>query len=357
MTGAQRTQSTQQRSAQQRSAQQRSAEQIIDCENLIKIHKQGNLEVVALQGLDFTMGVGEFISIVGRSGSGKSSLLRILAGLDTPSAGKVEVAGTDLTDIGQSGLVRHYRRNVGFLWQDFTRNLIPYLKATQNVELPMILAGVGRRKRRKRAIALLEATGLRNYAFSHVHTMSGGEQQRLALCVALALGPRLLLADEPTGELDTETSLEIYDLLRRMCHEAGLSILVVTHDVALAQRSDRVVRLADGRMATQGRLGEAELLTIDQRGIVQLPRDMLLAAGIDREVRAKLTDEGILLQQTGDSEAGALEPGGVERPFGMGETSGSAASTSESSGSESSGSESSGSESSGSESSEAVDGA
>ncbi len=270
---------------------------IIECSNLIKIHKQGALEVVALQGLDFTMEVGEFVSVVGKSGAGKSTLLKILAGLELPSAGQVMVSGADLTEMTQAGLTRHYRGSVGFLWQDFTRNLLPYLKAIANVELPMLLAGVGRRKRRQRALALLEATGMRNHAFATVHDLSGGEQQRLALCVALAMAPRLLLADEPTGELDTETSLEIYELLRRLCHDGGLSVLVVTHEVALANRSDRVVRLADGRVLTETQRGMTrELLAVDSAGSVRIPRDMLLAAGIYERAHAELTEDGILLR-------------------------------------------------------------
>ncbi|MCP4304110.1 MAG: ATP-binding cassette domain-containing protein [bacterium] len=275
---------------------------IIECDNLIKIHKQGNLEVVALQGLDFAMDKGEFISIVGKSGAGKSTLLQILAGLETPSAGQVEVAGTDLTDLTSKQRVTYYRRGVGFLWQDFTRNLVPYLNAIQNIELPMLLAGVPTRRRKKRALALLEATGLRSNAYARISTLSGGEQQRLALCVALSLGPQLLLADEPTGELDTGTSLGIYDLLRRMSHDGGLSVLVVTHDVALAQRTDRVVRLADGRMATQGRFETHELLAVDGRGMVQLPRELLAEAGINDELKATLVDEGILLEPSGGND-------------------------------------------------------
>ena len=275
---------------------------IIECENLIKIHKQGNLEVVALQGLDFAMNKGDFVAIVGKSGAGKSTLLQILAGLEIPSAGRVEVAGTDLTDLSSKQRITYYRRGVGFLWQDFTRNLLPYLKAIHNIELPMLLAGVPTRRRKKRALALLEATGLRSNAYSRVHTMSGGEQQRLALCVALSLGPQLLLADEPTGELDTETSLGIYELLRRMAHEGGLSVLVVTHDVALAQRTDKVVRLADGRMATQGRYETGELLAIDRRGMVQLPRDLLIEAGIEDQLTARLVDGGIMLEPTGGDD-------------------------------------------------------
>lgn len=272
---------------------------IVDCQNLIKIHKQGNLEVVALQGLDLTMEQGEFISIVGASGAGKSTLLTILAGFEKPSAGRATVVERDLTDISPKDLTRYYRRDVGFVWQDFTRNLLPYLKAIQNVELPLLLGGIGRRKRKDRAEALLEAVGLRGKAHAPVHTLSGGEQQRLALCVALAPGPKLLLADELTGELDTETSLEIFELLRTLSHEGGLSVLVVTHDVAIAKRTDRVVRIADGRIATQSRRGASELVAVDNRGMVQLPRDLMIEAGIDDRVRVKVVPEGLLLEPEG----------------------------------------------------------
>jgi len=275
---------------------------IIECDNLIKIHKQGNLEVVALQGLDLAMEQGEFMSIVGASGAGKSTLLTILAGFEKPSAGRVQVADRDLTDIAPRDLTRYYRRDVGFVWQDFTRNLIPYLKAAQNVELPLLLGGIGRKKRKQRSMDLLEAVGLRGKAHATVHTLSGGEQQRLALCVALAPGPKLLLADELTGELDTETSLEIFELLRQMSHEGGLSVLVVTHDVAIAKRTDRVVRIADGRISTQSRRGATELIAVDNRGMVQLPRGMMIEAGIDDRVRVKVVPEGLLLQPEGDGD-------------------------------------------------------
>ncbi len=271
---------------------------IIECENLIKIHKQGALEVVALQGLDFRLEQGEFVAVVGRSGAGKSSLLQILAGMDQPSAGRVRVAGVDLADAGSDTLLQHYRRSVGFLWQDYTRNLIPYLRAVRNVELPMLLAGVRRARRRRRAEALLEATGIANRSFARIHQMSGGEQQRLGLCVALSLGPRLLLADEPTGELDTERSLGVYDLLRSLCHHGGLSVLVVTHDVVLAERADRTVRLEDGRMATERtRHAGMDLLAIDQRGRVQLPAELIAEAHLTDRVRAEVTDDGLLLRR------------------------------------------------------------
>ena len=267
---------------------------IVRCENLIKIYNEGEVAVVALQGLDFTMQQGEFVSILGKSGSGKSTLLKILAGFETASAGRVDVAGSDLTDITQRQLVSHYRTKVGFLWQDFGRNLLPYLKVTANIELPMLMAGVRPRERRRRVGELLEATGLRSKAHARVATMSGGEQQRLALCVALAAEPRLLLADEPTGELDTQTSLEIYELLRRLCGERGLTVAVVTHDVVLAHRTDRVVRLRDGRMATEDRV---ERIDVAQDGTIKLPRDWLVEAGIEDVAEAWFETGGIVLRR------------------------------------------------------------
>ncbi len=270
------------------------SEPIVRCENLIKIYNEGEVAVVALQGLDFTMQQGEFVSILGKSGSGKSTLLKILAGFETASAGRVDVAGSDLTDITQRQLVSHYRTKVGFLWQDFGRNLLPYLKVTANIELPMLMAGVRPRERRHRVVELLEATGLRSKAHARVATMSGGEQQRLALCVALAAEPRLLLADEPTGELDTQTSLEIYDLLRRLCVERGLTVAVVTHDVVLAHRTDRVVRLRDGRMATEDRV---ERIAVGPDGSIELPRDWLVEAGIEDVAEAWFESGGIVLRR------------------------------------------------------------
>jgi ABC-type lipoprotein export system ATPase subunit len=269
----------------------------VRCENVIKIHKQGLLEVVALQGVDFEVRTGEFVAIVGRSGSGKSSLLQIIGGMDQPSAGKVTVADTDLTSPFGVDMQAHFRRNVGFLWQDFTRNLVPYLKSLHNVELPMVLAGVGRAKRRKRAKALLEVTDLLDRSFAKVDVLSGGEQQRLALCVALSLGPRLLLADEPTGELDTERSLQVYDLLRRLCTEGGLTVIAVTHDVVLASRADRVVYIQDGHIRTERAVRSSQTVDIGFDGQVTLPSDMVSEAAMGRRATAQVVDEGILLNR------------------------------------------------------------
>ena len=273
------------------------SEPVIRCENVIKIHKQGALEVVALQGVDFEAQEGEFVVIVGRSGSGKSSMLQIMGGMDQPSAGKVEIAGMDLTSPFGADILTHFRRNVGFLWQDYTRHLVPYLKAIQNVELPMLLAGVGGARRRKRAKALLEVTDLRNRTFAKVNVLSGGEQQRLALCVALSLGPRLLLADEPTGELDTERSLQVYDLLRRLCNEGGLTVVAVTHDVALASRADRVLHLQDGVFRLDRRARFRRPLDVGRDGSITLPPELIGEAMLGDHVIAEVVDEGILLNR------------------------------------------------------------
>jgi ABC-type lipoprotein export system ATPase subunit len=270
---------------------------LVRCENVIKIHKQGALEAVALQGIDLEVRAGEFVAIVGRSGSGKSSLLQILGGMDAPSAGKVWVADTDLTSPLGTDLTHHFRRNVGFLWQDFTRNLVPYLKAIQNVELPMLLGGVPRKRRKRRAEALLEVTDLRHRTYAPVNVLSGGEQQRLALCVALSLGPRLLLADEPTGELDTERSLQVYDLLRRLCSEGGLTVVAVTHDVALAGRADRVFHLQDGKFRLERRIRARHVVEVGREGRVDLPIEMLAEAMMGDRATAQVVEEGILLHR------------------------------------------------------------
>ena len=205
----------------------------------------------------------------------------------------------NLTSPLGTDLLTHFRRNVGFLWQDYTRNLVPYLKAMANVELPMLLAGVRRKRRRRRAEALLELTDLRNRTYAKVNVLSGGEQQRLALCVALSLGPRLLLADEPTGELDTERSLQVYDLLRRLCNEGGLTVVAVTHDVVLASRADRVMHLQDGVFRTDVGARHKQAVEIAKDGTIKIPIE-LLSEGMMRDTAvAEVVHEGILLNRDG----------------------------------------------------------
>jgi ABC-type lipoprotein export system ATPase subunit len=237
------------------------------------------------------------VVIVGRSGSGKSSLLQIIGGMDKPSAGKVSVGGMDLTSPLGADILTHFRRNVGFLWQDFTRNLVPYLKSIANIELPMLLAGVPTKRRQRRAKALLEVTDLRSRTYAKVNVLSGGEQQRLALCVALSLGPRLLLADEPTGELDTERSLQVYDLLRRLCNEGGLTVVAVTHDVALASRADRVMHLQDGVFRTDLGARHKRPVDIAKDGTVRIPTELLAEGLMGETAVAEVVHEGILLNR------------------------------------------------------------
>ena len=175
------------------------------CRDLFKIYKRADLEVVALRGLNLTIEQGELIAIVGASGSGKSTLLNILAGLDRPSAGQVRVGQRDLLDISDRSLVQYRRQDVGFVWQATSRNLLPYLSVSDNIELPMALAGQPGSRRREWSRALMGALGIGDKAGRMPHQLSGGEQQRAAIGVALANQPPLLLADEPTGELDTAT--------------------------------------------------------------------------------------------------------------------------------------------------------
>jgi ABC-type lipoprotein export system ATPase subunit len=272
----------------------------IHCEDLFKIYKTEELEVVALRGLDLRVERGEMMAIVGASGSGKSTLLNILAGLDTPSAGKIFVGDRDLLTATEEDLVRYRRTEVGFVWQQTGRNLIPYLTAEQNVEVPMILEGATRKQAKARAARLLEQVGLQAKRHNRPEQLSGGEQQRVAIAVALANDPPLLLADEPTGELDSSTADEVFGVFRRLNEETGVTVVIVTHDRAITQRVDRVVAMRDGRTSTeivrhvafsrgQGETLE-EFAVVDRTGRLQIPREMIDRLRIGE--RARLDLEG-----------------------------------------------------------------
>ena len=226
---------------------QSEEEPYILCEDLFKIYKQEDLEVVALRGLDLKVNRGELMAIVGASGSGKSTLLNILAGLDVPSAGRAVVGGRNLLTMTPGDLVTYRRKEVGFVWQQTSRNVLPYLTAVQNVELPMILEGAEPGPARARARELLEIVGLGPRMNARPDRLSGGEQQRVAIAVALANDPPLLLADEPTGELDEATGEQIAALLAAL-HAGGLTIVLVTHNPDLAARATRHLRMRDGRI-------------------------------------------------------------------------------------------------------------
>ena len=225
----------------------RNDEYMIKCENLVKIYKTSEIEVVALQGLDLLVKRGELMAIVGNSGSGKSTLLNMLGGLDRPSAGQLFVDGKNLLKFTDKDYVDYKRSTVGFVWQNNARNLVPYLTAVQNVELPMLLQG--RKKRRERALELLDKVGLLKRKNSRLDQMSGGEQQRVAIAIALANNPKLLLADEPTGSVDTKTSNVILDIFKELNRTEGLTIVIVTHDVKLARHIDRVVAIREAEQA------------------------------------------------------------------------------------------------------------
>jgi putative ABC transport system ATP-binding protein len=291
-------------------------EPFIACDNLVKIYKIADLETVALQGLDLVVAPGELMGIVGPSGSGKSTLMNILGGLDRPSAGRVWVDGQDLLKMSNADLNRYRRSKVGFVWQQVSRNLVPYLTALENVELPMTLAGSGRKKRR-RAEDLLEAVGLAERRHHRLAQMSGGEQQRVAIAVALANDPRLLLADEPTGEVDSATALTIYDTFKRLNREYGLTTLIVSHDPGLARHVNRVIAIQDGKMATETVRRSAsnglvedesneedvfhELVVLDSAGRLRVPKEYLEQFGIRGRVMLDLVEEGILISPVPES--------------------------------------------------------
>ncbi|MGU3470634.1 ABC transporter ATP-binding protein [Paenibacillus sp. D51F] len=245
---------------------------MIHCEGLVKIYKAAELEVFALQGLDLEVEAGELMAIIGNSGSGKSTLLNMLGGLDRPSAGKLVVNGRDMLKMSERDLVAYKRSSVGFVWQNNARNLIPYLTAQENVELPLLLGG---KPRRERALELLEAVGLGHRRGSKLHQLSGGEQQRVAVAIALACGPRLLLADEPTGSLDSRMSDQILDLFRDLNRTTGITIVIVTHDPLLARKVERVVAIRDGKTSSEmiRRKSYAEELLELEQGIPPGARD------------------------------------------------------------------------------------
>ena len=221
------------------------------CDGLVKIFKVANLEVVALQGLDLVVHRGELLGVVGASGSGKSTLMNILGGLDRPSAGRVFVDGRDLLKMSDADLNPYRSTKVGFVWQQGARNLISYLSALENVKLPIIIAGRVTRETNKRAEMLLDAVGLAERKHHRLVEMSGGEQQRVAIAVALANNPALLLADEPTGEVDTNTAIQIFNIFKDLNRQFGLTTIIVSHDQTIARHVDRVVAIRDGKTSSE----------------------------------------------------------------------------------------------------------
>jgi ABC-type lipoprotein export system ATPase subunit len=277
---------------------------LIVCDRLVRIYIAAGIEVQALQGLDLLVDEGEIVALVGASGSGKSTLMNILAGLDTPTAGSVRVAGHDLAAMNARQRLAYRRRVVGFIWQQTTRNLLPYLTAQQNVELPMRLSGVRARTRRERSAELLELLGLGDCLHRRPDQMSGGEQQRAAIAVALTNEPKVLLADEPTGELDSATAAEVFSALQKANVELGVTVLIVTHDPAVSSVVRRVVAIRDGRTSTETLrdtlAGDGavvphavEYAVLDRAGRLQLPREMTEPLGMRGLVRLEAEPDHI----------------------------------------------------------------
>jgi putative ABC transport system ATP-binding protein len=225
---------------------------VMEAHGVRKTYESEGAPVRALRGLDMTMAEGEFIAVMGPSGCGKSTLLNLVAGLDVPTEGEIVVAGESLTDKDENDLARMRRRHIGIVFQFF--NLLEGMSALENVTLPAVVAGTRRRQAESRARDLLDLLGLPDKADSAPGALSGGQRQRLAIARALANAPSLLLADEPTGALDSEGGIEVLELFRRL-HLGGQAILLVTHDESVAAPATRIIRMRDGRIEDDGTSG------------------------------------------------------------------------------------------------------
>ena len=289
------------------------AEYMIECENLVKIYKTEDIEVLALQGLELTVEKGELMAIIGNSGSGKSTFLNMIGGLDRPSAGRLIVDGKNLFKMTESELVAYKRDTVGFVWQNNARNLMPYLTAWDNVQMPMMLSNQKRQK--ERALELLELVGMAHRKNNKLNQLSGGEQQRIAIAIALANNPKLLLADEPTGSVDVKTSNYLLDIFRSLNEEMGLTIVIVTHDRLLAKKVNRVVSIRDGKTSSEmimrqsyreqmdslGGLSDdvvtqEEFTVMDRANRLQIPAHMLQEIGAKgNKVKLEVVDGRIVI--------------------------------------------------------------
>ena len=276
---------------------------MIECENLVKIYKTSDIEVIALQGLDLTVEEGELMAMIGKSGSGKSTLLNILGGLDKPTAGNIYVNGIDMLRKKKGDRIKYKRETVGFVWQNNARNLLPYLTALENVMQPMMFTSMKQKK--KRAEELLEIVGLKKRMKNRLMQLSGGEQQRVAIAIAMSNAPKLLLADEPTGAVDTKTADMILDVFRELNKTLKQTIVVVTHDMRLSSKVDRIVNIRDGKTSSEfirnisyaheleiihkqnaderlssGSSTHTEWLVLDRAGRLQLPMEYINNLGI-----------------------------------------------------------------------------
>lgn len=288
-------------------------------ENLVKIYKTSELEVLALQGLDLRVERGELTAIIGNSGSGKSTFLNMLGGLDEPSAGKLFVDGKNLFKLTAKEKVLYKRDTVGFVWQNNGRNLLPFMNAMENIMTPMHLTS--EKNKKERALELLDLVGMSHRKFSRMNQLSGGEQQRIAIAIALANKPKLLLADEPTGSVDRKTADYIFDLFKRLNQEMGQTIIIVTHDVELSKKVARVVAIRDGKISSErilkehySNLGNGEInwmeeetqdeySIVDRAGRIQIPRNMLDSLELKgNKIKVTCEDKTIMLHNPDDEQ-------------------------------------------------------
>lgn len=257
----------------------KSPNRYVKCEGLFKIYKTSDIEVVALRGLELSIDSGEVISIVGASGSGKTTLLNILAGYDSPSAGSVKVGNYNLLQMNEEQSVRYRREEIGFIWQDTSENLFPYLSSIENIELPMLVSKISKNERLSKAEYLLELVNLSDRRDFKPFQLSGGEQQRVAIAVALSNSPKLLLADEPTGELDDNTSKEILELFNSVNKELNTTIVIVTHDPLISSSVDRAITIRDGKTSSEVIKNNNEFHLVDSSGHMQIPNQIIERLG------------------------------------------------------------------------------
>ncbi len=276
-----------------------SAGAAIEADGLFRLYPGDGAGSVALQGLSLTVAAGELLVVLGPSGSGKSTLLRILAGLDRPSAGTVRAFGHDLRTLRGAGLREYRTRTLGYADQHYTRALVPELGARQQIALRLGLLGRGRRERERAADELLERVGLRDRAGARPAELSGGQQQRVALCAALVHGPRLFIADEPTGELDRGNAAQVYAIVRELARAAGTTTILVSHDPESAGVADRVVQIRDGRVSEESG-GGASRAVVNRGGWIRVPEELLRRAGLEHRARIELDERGVLV--SGDTQ-------------------------------------------------------
>lgn len=294
--------------------QNKDEELMVKAEGLVKIYKTKETEVLALQGLDMEVKKGELTALIGNSGSGKSTFLNMIGGIDRPSAGSLWVDGKNLFTMTEKELVRYKRDTVGFVWQNNGRNMLPFLSVLENIMLPMNISGA--KAKREKALELLERVGLSSKKDSRMNMLSGGEQQRIAIAIALSNSPKLLLADEPTGSVDTKTANYIFDIFTEL-NAAGQTILIVTHDVQLSKKVKRVVAIRDGKISSERVLKEGyhervresgidwlseesqeEYAVLDRAHRVQIPQELLAEMGLtDNKVKISLRNGEIVISK------------------------------------------------------------